>query len=292
MELGENMAIEIEMIKWVQQFASPQIDQFFTWVTMLGEETVYIVLLTFLYWCVNKTLGRRLLFGLTLSVWTNGLIKTVLNFPRPIGTDGIRSLRVETATGSSFPSGHTQTVAVFMWMVGKEIQKKWFYVLGILLTLSVALSRVYLGVHWPKDVIGAVVVALIIGQIATAINRDIERSGNYMPLFIITIIAAVTMIFFTEEAYIKTVALLIGYVIGYALEENFVNFDVRGSIDLQLVKYIIGLAGIVGIKYGFSTFLPENDVIIFSEYFLIIIWGMFIAPYLFVKLKLARHRIF
>lgn len=286
------MTIEIEIIKWIQAFATPTLDQFFIYVTMLGEEIVYIALLTLIYWCVNKALARRLLFALTLSVWSNGLLKTLVNLPRPIGVEGIRSLRIETATSSSFPSGHTQTVGTFMWVASKEVKRKWFSVIALILTLLVALSRIYLGVHWPKDVIGAMVIAVIIGQISVVVNRDIERNGNYLPLFIVTILAASTLIVLKDTSYIKTVGLLVGFVIGYALEENFVNFEVRGSLDRQFIKYIIGIAGIVGIQYLFGHFIPETHLMIFIEYFTIMIWGMFIAPLIFVGLKLSRHRLF
>jgi membrane-associated phospholipid phosphatase len=286
------MQIEIEMIKWLQSFATPQLDSVFEWITMLGEDKIYIFILTLLYWCIDKQLARRLLLGLSLSVWANGLIKTALNMPRPIGVEGIRSLRVETADGASFPSGHTQTIATFMWLVGNEAKRRWVYVFGGLLTLAVAISRLYLGVHWPKDVIGGIVIAIVIGQIAIGINRNIERRGHYMPLFITLVLALASMFLYREIAYVKTVAMLSGFVIGYALEENFVNFDVRGSGDQQLLKYILGIAGIVGIQVGLKLILPYTVLFIFIRYFLMMIWGLYLAPLLFVSLRLSRHRIF
>ncbi|MDN5298955.1 MAG: hypothetical protein PWP51_1508 [Clostridiales bacterium] len=286
------MQIEIEMIKWLQSFATPQLDRVFEWITMLGEDTIYIFILTLLYWCIDKQLARRILLGLSLSVWTNGLIKTMLNFPRPIGVEGIRSLRIETANGASFPSGHTQTIATFMWLIGHEAKRRWVYIVGILLTLAVGISRLYLGVHWPKDVICGIVFAIVIGQIAIVINRNIEQMGHYMPLFITLVLALGSLFFYRDIAYIKTVAMLSGFVIGYALEENFVNFDVRGSGDQQLFKYIIGIAGIIGIQFGLKLILPYTAPYIFARYFLMMVWGLYLAPQLFVMLRLSRHRIF
>ena len=66
-----------------------------------------------MYWCVNKKYGQKLLFALIPNIVINTGIKEFVKAPRPIGTAGLESLRVSTATGYSFPSGHTQTATTF-----------------------------------------------------------------------------------------------------------------------------------------------------------------------------------
>lgn len=71
--------------------------------------------------------------------------------PRPFDLGVVEPLRKHTATGYSFPSGHTQTATSFwsVWMI--HLNKKYFYYVGSALVLLIRLSRIYLGVHWPMD---------------------------------------------------------------------------------------------------------------------------------------------
>jgi len=101
------------IILFLQQFASPFLDGFFQLVTMLGEEYFYIFLTAFIFWCVDKRYGYKLSFAFLFSGVLNGATKSIVNASRPIGVEGIRSLRVETATGTSFPSGIPRTSRPF-----------------------------------------------------------------------------------------------------------------------------------------------------------------------------------
>jgi len=289
---GENMTFEIEILKFIQQFASPLLDKIMIGITILGEETLYIFILTLLYWCVNKPFARRLLLGLSFSVFINTFLKDIIGAARPIGTEGIRSLRIETATGSAFPSGHTQNFASIMMMLMHEISSKIFYIIGTVLIVLMGVSRLYLGVHWPKDVIGAIVIAFILTRVMIRINDGIHEEGNYLPLFILFGICGVSLIWLRDISHIKAVAVFMGFIVGYGLEENFVNFDVRGTLDQQFIKYIIGFVGIIGIVFGLKFVLPYTAVFVFLRYFILMIWTLFGAPLIFVGLRLSRHRLF
>jgi len=83
------MTFEIEILKFIQQFASPLLDKIMIGITILGEETLYIFILTLLYWCVNKPFARRLLLGLSFSVFINTFLKDVIGAARPIGRERI-----------------------------------------------------------------------------------------------------------------------------------------------------------------------------------------------------------
>ena len=153
---------------------------------MTGEETFYILVASIIFWCVNKKFGYKLGFALLTSTIVNNALKDIVNSPRPIGISGIRSLRIETATGQSFPSGHTQGSTTFWVSCIIQIKKKWIYIVGILVIILVGFSRMYLGVHYPIDVIGGIVIGIIwiflsnyIFDYAQRTRKPLDINDNY-----------------------------------------------------------------------------------------------------------------
>jgi len=98
--------------------------------------------------CIDKDWAFRLGFAYLFSGLANTGIKEICRVPRPFELLDIDPMRVETAGGYSFPSGHTQQASSLLIVLMEAIKKKWFYILASLLIILVALSRIYLGVHW------------------------------------------------------------------------------------------------------------------------------------------------
>ena len=122
--------MEAQIIKWIQSFSHPILDDVFQVVTMLGEELFIIVAMALIYWVFNKEMGKYLCYSLCVTLCVNGIIKSLVKAPRPIGEEGIRSLRVETADGYSFPSGHTQSSSTFFFSVACWIKKWWLFLIA------------------------------------------------------------------------------------------------------------------------------------------------------------------
>lgn len=281
-----------DMIIWIQSFHSDWLDQFFILVTMLGEEYFYIAILSLIYWNINKQTARFLVLILALSATVNGAIKEIVGYSRPIGEEGIRSIYTDTAVGTSFPSGHTQNATAFFGSAGLAAKNPVLWVIFSILILLVAISRLYLGVHWPLDVIAGIVFGVLSIIAGKFIYNKCEREGEFWPYFVIFTLAVVSVFILDSSAYIKAVALLIGYLVGYFFEENFLQFDVRAPLLTQIIKYIIGLA-ITGVIFlGLKMILPTGVYWDGLRYFLAIFFVMYGAPALFMVMKLSRHRIF
>ena len=146
--------MQLEILRAIQSIASPALDVLMECVTVLGESAVIMLAFCAVYWCVDKKLGRYLAASMCASVCFNGIVKDFAKAPRPIGEPGIISHRVETATGYSFPSGHTQSITAFCASLFLAVKKTGLRAAMILLPLLVGFSRLYLGVHYPADVLG------------------------------------------------------------------------------------------------------------------------------------------
>lgn len=284
--------MELQWINWIQSFNTPFLDLFFEAVTMLGEEMFYIVVLGLFYWCVNKEEVKAMVMALTLTSVLNAALKELVNSPRPFMLHDIRAIRTETAHGSSFPSGHTQIVATFYGMLAYKYKKVWLWILAAILTALVGLSRVYLGVHWPKDILAAVVLAAVLVALLTRLSKVENEQGLSWPFFVLTALVIGGLIFLRSENYIKASAAYLGFVMGGLFEGHYVKFDVRITPYKQIIKFIVGLLMALVVFEGSKMVLPEGLVFLGIRYFATLFTVMAIVPWIFIKLKLTENRIF
>ena len=129
-----------DLILWVQQISSSPLDAFFRVITLLGNPEAYLIILTLIYWCVNKRWGIRLLVLAMLSSWVNEAIKSLLRLPRP---DPIRVRQLVTETSFGFPSNHAQTGGVIIWgYLAAMVRRSWFTVISVIMALMGVLLAV------------------------------------------------------------------------------------------------------------------------------------------------------
>jgi len=284
--------MELNFINWLQSFNTPFLDQFFIYVTMLGEENFYIFVLSFFYWCVHKEGTRYFVMILTLSAVANSAIKEIVNAARPFQVESVRALRIETATGSSFPSGHTQTVTAFYGTLAFKFKNIWLTIGCVIIVLLVALSRIYLGVHWPRDVIGAIVFGILSIVIVHKINAVEEKQGISWPYYAVISVVIMSLFFLHSETFIKATGAFLGFALGFLIEDHYVKFDVRADGFAQIIKFVLGIIITLAIFEGSKIILPELIFFTFLRYFMTIFSVVAIVPWIFVKLNLSRHRIF
>lgn len=258
---------------------------------MAGEEFIPIIILIIMFWCKDKKYGYKLGFALTFSVVFNGAIKDIVKSPRPIGREGIKSLRTKTATGYSFPSGHTQNITVLFSSLMIEFKKKWLNVLGVVLIVLVAISRMYLGVHWPKDVVGGIVFGIISVLIGNYIFEIEDMKKRNIIFIFLMILSLVGTIFFKSPDYYKATGVFLGFFIGYFVESSYIKFSVKATTFKNVAKLLLGLVGVVLIRVFMKKVLPLGNYGDILRYLAIGFWCTAAAPYLFLKLNLAEKEV-
>ncbi len=243
---------------------------FFLKMTFWGELTTALVITAVVYWCVSKDFGTYLLMGWNGSRLANGLIKVTACVYRPWIRDA-RVVPVEkavaSATGYSFPSGHSMNgTSVFGGVaIRKDLPKALRIASGIIVVL-IAFSRPFLGVHTPQDVIVGVCAGLLMmwlsGKLMTWIaahpEKDILVAAIGMALGIaLAVFASVKSYPMDYDADGK---LLVdgakmandtfqaagwgfGFFIGWVLERRFVRFSTEVPRVQKLTRLLIGLLG-------------------------------------------------
>ena len=305
------MGFQLDILMYLQSIRNELLTGIFTFFTICTEVPVITVLTAMLYWCINKKAGQRILFALAGSLNINVAVKNIVKMPRPIGTKGLISLRTQTATGYSFPSGHTQTATTFWTSMITQFKNIWIYIIGILMILGAGISRLYLAVHWPMDVIVGWILGIILSILFIKLFDYIDNSKNYYILVIIMLIFGVCTYFVGGEDFYKLFGLYSGFALGYMVEDTYISFSTENKqrknifskstskiegTKGKILRFIIGIISLLIvyliIKNIENTFMiGKNEEIInifkYLKYTIIVFWGVAIAPALFKLFKLA-----
>ena len=276
--------MELEILRHIQSIANPFFDFLFQLITMCGEQIVLISIISIIYWALDKKFGEYIAYSVLTSVLLNNAVKDIFKMKRPIGEEGIRTLREKTATGYSFPSGHTQSSASFYGAMAIYLKKKAMYIIATIMIISIGFSRLYLGVHYPKDVI----VGGILGVLTSLICYKLyNRFENKMLLYVITFIVFIPALTFAHSAdFIKGMGTYLGFVIGMYIEKKYVNFSIEGSTTVKVIRVLLGISILLVLQVGLKAIFPSETIFSFIRYSLISLVGIGVYPMAFKKLKI------
>jgi len=285
---------EIKIIQALRDIATNFFDGLFEIITFLGEKEILIVLLIFTYFAYSKKAGQRIAFAIFSSLLINNTLKGIIKRPRPWTHPNatFEPVRGETATGASFPSGHTQNAAVTYTSLALIFRNKIITaVIGILIFL-IGFSRMYLGVHYPSDVIAGLILGIGCAVIGCYIHQKCECSfrKQYL-LYLIVLLVFLPFIFvfwhsdynqiLVYRDFYTSYAFFAGYIIGVGLEYRFINFVDNASIIIKITRTVIALLLTIGIMFGLKYVFPNNNIICdMIRYFLIPVIGLGLFPIL------------
>lgn len=281
------------LLLYLQDIASPLLDFFFELITMLGEKDILIAVIAWVFWNADKKKGFLLSFTLLFSLFINTVLKISFHNPRPFEViPEIVGKRIHTATGYSFPSGHTQGATTFYLTSALIIKKRWAYVTAVTVSVFVALSRLYLGVHWPMDVIGGFLagaaVAIVMYRILSTVYENVVSRelvivlSSIGALLILTGFLIINRFSFEGTLVVtdlmKTVGIFSGASMGFILERKYVGFSTKGNIIKKMLRFTIGLAGALILLTGLKLLFPVTDAFHFLRYALTGLWIPWLFP--------------
>lgn len=291
-----------DIILWIQSFSSAPLDAFFLAVTWLGNPEAYMVMLTLIYWCINRRWGIRLLVLMMLSSWTNEFVKSLLKLPRP-DPARVRQLVQEPTYG--LPSNHAQTTGIVLWgYLAVKLRRGWFSVLAVVMVLLISLSRLYLGAHFPQDVLagwllgGIVLVVWLRYEERLAARWAGLSTGGKLALSLLGPLALALLLppdrvgHYPNALGAVVGGTLMGAGVASLIEARWVRFRVEGSIGRRAARYLVGIV-LVGLVYFGGRFVPDlepwalDQAVRLARYALVGLTAIGLAPWVFVKLRLA-----
>ena len=293
----------MSLLYFFEKIRIPGLNELMLLITKLGEETAFLVIGLILFWCVSKRRGYFVMTVGFLGTITTQAMKIICRIPRPWVRDPnftILEQAREAADGYSFPSGHTQSAFGTLGGIAVTERKKWIAAVCIALSVLVGISRMYIGVHTPEDVL--VGAAVSIGFIALLYPLMMGKKDRTFPVLIAMTIASAGYLAYMEltqfppdinthnyESAMKNAYTIIGCTVGlllvYPLEKKFVNFPEKAVWWAQLLKILLGLGLVLAVKEGMRSpleWLFDGHLIARAvRYFLIVVVAGLLWPMTF-----------
>ena len=304
--------MDIEILLFLQNFRISINDALTPFMEMISlfAITHLIIIPAFVYWCIDKKSG---LFSL-VSCYCCNAVNAVIKLTACVYRPWIRDSRImpagdaiSTATGYSFPSGHTSMcVPLYGSLAVKEWKKmKWVSVLCIVCMALTCFSRNYLGVHTPQDVLVGLTLGLLMIYLMSLLFRYLESYTEKEVYFLSAgiVFGVVSLIYITIKPYpmdyvygkllvdpirmmrdgYGDIGRLIAFCIARMIEKRFVKFEscstknglVAGLVGAVIVYFMEGclsapFRALLGDRVGT---LVNDSLIVF---FIITIWPLVI----------------
>jgi len=286
---------EIEILKSIQSIRTVFFNNIFEYVTMLGEETLMVILIAVLYFAFNKKFAQKLFYICVTSLSVNGIVKNFVKLARPFSKGEITCVRPDTATGYSFPSGHTQTFATVSTAIAAKVKKVWIAILVGVLICLVAFSRIYLGAHYLSDVIVGAVLGI---TLALIIGKMYDKFENKTKLYKYTALVltpfAIYFLILADLLYadfFKVYGMMVGLVFALKIEEKFAPLEYNVSWWKKVIRVILGIIIAYVVKEGLKVInifeIPQISLILdVFRYAMLIIIAFGIYPIIIKKLKI------
>lgn len=284
----------VRVILWLQKF-SPALDAPFKALTWTGDAAFYILFLPILLWAVDRKVAVRLALAFLLSGLLNAVAKLIVAQPRPFAYDP-RVMAIVSATGGGLPSGHTQNAIVVWGYLALTYRRRWLTALALVLILLVPLSRVYLGVHFPTDLLGGYLLGGLILWVYWRSQDGVATRWNGLPLGVqIALGGGFPLLIWAlypvpDEDMPRLAAALMGIAVALPLERLWVRYEAPPTWRSRVLCLLLGLIGVVLLYVGLRMALGAWAALPgwrLARYASLGAWAILGAPWLFVRLGLA-----
>ena len=257
--------------------------EFFEKMTYFGENNTIIIIAAIIYWCVSKKYGEYMLMGWSGGRMVNGFLKITACIYRP----WIRDPRIvpygdsmTTATGYSFPSGHSTNGGTLFGGIGvRKDMPKILRGLAFGIMVLVGFSRNFLGVHTPQDVVTGLVTGTLVMWLMFMLMKwlDANPSKDWIVVLSGCLIAIIVGIYAGVKSYpmdyidgklivdgakmakdtFKSVGYCTGFLIGWILERRFVKFTTDLTMMQRVTRVVFGVFGYYVTGLIISTLLKD-----------------------------------
>ncbi len=296
----------MEFLYVLEDLRTPFLDAVVSALTHLGGEMVFLVLALVVFWCADKRQGYYLLSVGFMGTLVNQFLKITCRIPRPWVRDPnftiVESARAE-ATGYSFPSGHSTSSVGTFGVLATEGKRLWLRLLAVVMCFLVPLTRLYLGVHTPADVlVGSAIPLFFIIVLRPVFYHSDGKAMPWLLGIMLTVSAAFVLYMelfpFPSDvdqdnlhSALKNSYTLLGSLAGMIavwLADRKLGFSTEAPFRVQLLKIVLGLALVLAVKEGMKLPLEAifggHMIARALRYILVVLTAGILWPMTFPKL--------
>jgi undecaprenyl-diphosphatase len=167
---GETLGFDAPVRALIHGWSFPTLTAAMRAITMLGSEYLLVPLAAILVWRWERQGKRRTAYVLVAGSLTAEaaaqILKTLIYRPRPEVFFGL-----PPAETYSFPSGHAFVPAAYFWLVARAVSAGWRWrAAAVAMAGLIGYSRVYLGYHYPSDVVAGWALAVVWAAVWTSVE--------------------------------------------------------------------------------------------------------------------------
>lgn len=303
------------------------LDALMRFFSFLGSEQFYMFVLPLVYWGIDAALGVRIGLILLFGQFFNSLVKLGLRSPRPYWTDPqLKALAAESSFGA--PSGHAQNAVGIWGTVGAHSRRNAVWWLAGALIFLIGISRLYLAVHFPLDVLlGWLLGALTLWAFLALWDRLAAWVGRRTLLQQVLLAAGLPALLLAGnglltyglrgyvlpadwianaaragaqpaplamEAALSAAGAMLGLDLGLVWVGRRGGYRPPAALWRRLACVLVGILGVAVIYLGLKALLPAGESLAASawrlvRYALLGVWIAGGAPWVFARLGLVTQ---
>lgn len=221
---------QLDFIRYLQEWRGPFFDSFLRILNFFDSAQYVSLLNAFIWLGISWRWGARVSYLMILNGLLIFLGKNFFEVPRPFCWDP--SLALVHAGGYSFPSGAAQTSFLMGGLLLYACKGRWIWSLSAFYVLLISLSRVFLGVHYPIDLLGGWFVGgvLLVGFILS--HRFIERIAEKNPektlVVALALFSSLTFLVHPRQLYLPLVGIALSVGIYFSTKHDLYIRKKRG----------------------------------------------------------------
>ncbi|MBX9743734.1 MAG: phosphatase PAP2 family protein [Chlamydiales bacterium] len=273
-------------LQWIRKMQhllrSPWLDALFKAWDYVDKFFFAVIVISLIMYLWDRQKGIRLLYLLLLSMICNKLLKSLFHDPRPCQIDPSVGLICHSSYG--LPSGAAQSATLYFGFICLECKRPLYRYLAFVFALLLCFSRIYLGVHYPTDILGGIIVGSILLLIYCKVFplfQNYWKIAAFTFPFVVFLVGRPLSEGWAWYLLFSTMGLACGL-----LSEDRMKLPVEKRLKIRILQVVAVIGGLSLLQTAKDSFPCFNPIWNFGVGY----WLSFLGGWMVQKIALIQRR--